>query len=57
VVVALMARLVEEGWAVVRYDARGAGESGGRASWTYVTFPPHVFVLPTDDKFNKQWRS
>ncbi|GAA5826105.1 hypothetical protein JCM11251_007167 [Rhodosporidiobolus azoricus] len=34
VVVALAETLAEQGWAVVRYDARGAGESGGSASWT-----------------------
>ncbi|GAA5910925.1 hypothetical protein JCM6882_001933 [Rhodosporidiobolus microsporus] len=34
VVVALARMLADEGWAVVRYDARGAGQSGGSASWT-----------------------
>ncbi|GAA5850865.1 hypothetical protein JCM8547_009113 [Rhodosporidiobolus lusitaniae] len=34
VVVALARSLAMEGWAVVRYDARGAGERSGRASWS-----------------------
>ncbi|GAA5928998.1 hypothetical protein JCM10213_004964 [Rhodosporidiobolus nylandii] len=34
VVVALAEMLAREGYAVVRFDARGAGESGGPASWT-----------------------
>ncbi|GAA6000858.1 hypothetical protein JCM10207_004693 [Rhodosporidiobolus poonsookiae] len=34
VVVALADTLADEGWTVVRYDARGAGQSGGSASWT-----------------------
>jgi predicted alpha/beta-fold hydrolase len=46
VVAALAEVLAEEGYAVVRYDARGAGESEGSASWTCVFFqlPPS----PTD---------
>lgn len=36
VVVALAELLCELGYAVVRYDARGAGESEGSASWTCV---------------------
>ncbi|GAA5974090.1 hypothetical protein JCM11641_003428 [Rhodosporidiobolus odoratus] len=34
VVASLVETLAREGWAVIRYDARGAGESGGSASWT-----------------------
>jgi alpha/beta superfamily hydrolase len=35
--------LAERGYAVVRFDARGAGESEGSASWTCVHFTPSPF--------------
>lgn len=34
VVVSVTRLLVNQGWTVCRYDSRGAGESGGSASWT-----------------------
>lgn len=45
-VTAVAELLADEGYAVVRYDARGAGESEGSASWTCVFFQLRVFLHP-----------